>query len=65
MTGSKVSAIGTLVRLRLCPYGAPGIVTGGARGRVLVDCKDLGITRKHAPVSVMPAEAGQRAGKSV
>ncbi len=39
----------TLVRLRWCPHGEPGVVVGESRGLVLVDWRDLGILGKHPP----------------
>ena len=50
---------GTLVRLRYCPCGEPGVVTGDKRGHILVYWRDLGMTGKHPPESLVLA--GNRA----
>ncbi len=40
------------MRLRCCPHGPPGVVTGEMRGLVLVDWRDLGTLGKHPPASL-------------
>ena len=41
--------IGSLVILRNCPSGAPGIVRGVKRNRILVNWVDLNILGRHWP----------------
>jgi hypothetical protein len=61
---------GSLVRMRLCPYGEPGVVLRTERSRVLVEWRDLGITRRHAAEVLMvagppaPSSAGRTSSPS-
>lgn len=42
-------AVGTLVALKSCPTGSPGIVRAVVRGRVLVHWADLNYLGRHRP----------------
>ena len=51
---------GTLVRLRWCDHGPPGVVAGESRGMVLVDWRDLGMEGKHPPASLLVLAPARR-----
>jgi hypothetical protein len=50
--------VGSLVILGNCPSGAPGIVRGFKRNRVLVNWLDLNILGRHWPEALMLADEG-------
>jgi hypothetical protein len=55
------------VLLECCRHGQPGFVTGHARGKVIVEWRDLGIVGRHSPDRLRLAvpEAAQRDARPV
>ena len=53
---------GTLVRLRILPYCAPGKVVGMTRGKILVHWADLGFTGKHPAESLVAVNEPTQTG---
>lgn len=54
MQGLTEFSPGALVLLKVCPHGQPGLVTGHARGKVIVRWEDLDLIGRHAPAVLLP-----------